>query len=69
MDFVHDPVQINVGDTGTLNANKNITQNIMVMSEFEKEKELFRLLQEEVFGENRNIRFFPLLMCSLADSY
>ena len=48
MDFVHDPVQINVGDTGTLNANKNITQNIMVMSEFEKEKELFRLLQEEV---------------------
>ena len=43
---MHNPIQINVGDNDSLNANKNITQNIIVVSEHDKEKKLMELLDE-----------------------
>lgn len=43
---MHNPIQINVGDNDSLNANKNITQHIIVVSEYEKEKKLLELLDE-----------------------
>ena len=32
-DFLSDPIQINVGDVDQLNANKDITQNIIMVDE------------------------------------
>ena len=47
-DFLNDPVQINVGDVNVLNANKDITQNIIMLSEDEKIDKLKEILSELV---------------------
>ena len=47
-DFLTNPVQINIGDQDSLNANKAITQHIMIMREFEKEDRLSELLMSKV---------------------
>lgn len=47
-DFLNNPVQINIGDQDSLNANKAITQHIMIMRGFEKEERLFELLMSKV---------------------
>ncbi|KAL9181111.1 hypothetical protein ACHAXT_009916 [Thalassiosira profunda] len=43
-DFLQDPVQINVGEINSLNANKDITQNIIMCSEGEKLDKLKEIL-------------------------
>ena len=61
-EFLRNPIQINIGDSGVLNANKAIYQHIMVMKEHEKTDQLMILLKklhttsnygeaEEVFEE------------------
>lgn len=45
-DFLNSPVQINVGDNAILNANKDITQHIEVLKEFEKEAALLKILEQ-----------------------
>lgn len=47
-DFLNNPVQINIGDQDSLNANKAITQHIMIMREFEKDERLSALLMSKV---------------------
>lgn len=47
-DFLTNPVQINIGDQDSLNANKAITQHIMIMREFEKDGRLMDLLMGKV---------------------
>ena len=44
-DFLKNPIQLNIGEQGVLNANKSITQNIKFLSKsYEREQELFNLL-------------------------
>ena len=43
-DFVRDPVMLQIGDTGRLNANKNITQKLVLVKPFEKEDKMFDIL-------------------------
>ena len=50
-DFLKDPVQVNVGDVDSLNANKDITQNILMISEMEKYDKLVEILKELTGGE------------------
>mmetsp|Transcript_14415 Transcript_14415/g.20635 ORF Transcript_14415/g.20635 Transcript_14415/m.20635 type:complete len:622 (+) Transcript_14415:212-2077(+) len=50
-DFLKDPVQVNVGDVDSLNANKDITQNILMISEMEKYDKLVDILKELTGGE------------------
>jgi len=45
-DFLVDPIQVNVGDVNSLNANKSIKQNIMMCSENEKHDKLTQILKE-----------------------
>lgn len=45
-DFLKDPVQVNVGEVGVLNANKDITQNIHMMGENEKLEKLTGILKD-----------------------
>jgi len=47
-EFLNNPVQINIGDQDSLNANKAITQHIMIMRGFEKEERLLDLLMSKV---------------------
>lgn len=47
-DFLTDPVQINVGEINQLNANKDITQNIIMCSEGDKTEKLKEILTELV---------------------
>ena len=44
-EFLHKPVQINIGDSDTLNANKAIKQHILCLKEFEKPEALMSLLE------------------------
>lgn len=46
MDFLDNPVQINIGEQGVLNANKAIKQEFILTKEFNKEGELFDLLEK-----------------------
>lgn len=46
VDFLKDPVRVNVGDADQLNANTSITQNVKVISEYDKPSELVNLLEE-----------------------
>jgi ATP-dependent RNA helicase DDX5/DBP2 len=43
-DFVKNAVMVQVGDTNRLNANKAITQNLMLVRSFEKREKLMELL-------------------------
>ena len=45
-EFLRNPVQINIGDSGVLNANKAIAQHIMVIKEHEKTDQLIILLKK-----------------------
>ena len=45
-DFLKDPIQVNVGDVNSLNANKDITQHIHMISEDEKFDKLSEILKE-----------------------
>jgi ATP-dependent RNA helicase DDX5/DBP2 len=47
-DFLKDPIQVNVGEVGVLNANKDITQHIHMISENEKHAKLTSILKELV---------------------
>lgn len=47
-DFLNEPVQINVGEVNALNANKDITQNIIMLSEDEKLDKLKEILTKLV---------------------
>lgn len=47
-DFLRDPIQVNVGEADSLNANKDITQNIVMCSENEKFDNLVKILKELV---------------------
>eukprot|EP00584_Thalassiosira_punctigera_P023824 CAMPEP_0172552874 /NCGR_PEP_ID=MMETSP1067-20121228/47243_1 /TAXON_ID=265564 ORGANISM="Thalassiosira punctigera, Strain Tpunct2005C2" /NCGR_SAMPLE_ID=MMETSP1067 /ASSEMBLY_ACC=CAM_ASM_000444 /LENGTH=574 /DNA_ID=CAMNT_0013340945 /DNA_START=46 /DNA_END=1766 /DNA_ORIENTATION=- len=47
-DFLADPIQINVGDINQLNANKDITQNIIMCDEDDKIDKLKEILTELV---------------------
>jgi ATP-dependent RNA helicase DDX5/DBP2 len=44
-EFLDNPVQINIGDSNDLTANKDISQNIIVVNGHEKKTELQSLLQ------------------------
>jgi len=44
-DFLKDPIQVNVGDINSLNANKDIKQHIMMLSENEKRDKLVEILK------------------------
>jgi ATP-dependent RNA helicase DDX5/DBP2 len=49
-DFLKDPIQVNVGEVGVLNANKDIKQHIHMISEndkFDKLKSILKELTEE----------------------
>lgn len=45
-DFLTDPIQVNVGDVNSLNANKDIKQHIIMCSESEKFEKLEKILKE-----------------------
>jgi ATP-dependent RNA helicase DDX5/DBP2 len=45
-DFLTDPIQVNVGEVGVLNANKDIKQHIHMISENEKLEKLTTILKE-----------------------
>ena len=45
-DFLKDPVQVNVGSVNSLNANKDITQHIIMLDETEKFAKLKEIMQE-----------------------
>jgi len=45
-DFLTDPIQVNVGDINSLNANKDIKQNIIMCSEGDKREKLIEILKE-----------------------
>ena len=45
-DFLKDPIQVNVGEVGVLNANKDIKQYIHMISENEKHNKLTEILKE-----------------------
>lgn len=47
-DFLKDPIQVNVGEVGVLNANKDITQHIHMISDGEKYEKLKIILKELV---------------------
>lgn len=54
MEFLHNPMQINIGDTDTLNANKKIVQNIFICKEHEKEDKLFNLMEDKINTLEKN---------------
>lgn len=45
-DFLKDPIQVNVGDVNSLNANKDITQHIHMIGDDEKFDKLAEILKE-----------------------
>lgn len=45
-DFLTDPVQVNVGEVGVLNANKDIKQHIHMISESDKLEKLISILKD-----------------------
>ena len=45
-DFLKDPIQVNVGDVNSLNANKDITQHIHMIGDDEKFDKLASILKE-----------------------
>lgn len=45
-DFLKDPIQVNVGEVGVLNANKDIKQHIHMIGESEKREKLIGILKE-----------------------
>merc|ERR1719446_1267828 len=45
-DFLKDPIQVNVGDVNSLNANKDIKQHIVMCNETEKFEKLEGILKE-----------------------
>ena len=45
-EFLRNPVQISIGDNDVLNANKAITQNIIMTAPYEKHNQLEKLLSE-----------------------
>lgn len=45
-DFLKDPIQVNVGDVNSLNANKDIKQHILMCSESEKFEKLESILKD-----------------------
>ena len=47
-DFLQDPVQVNVGEVNSLNANKDILQHVYVMDDSGKTEKLAQLLKEIV---------------------
>jgi len=47
-DFLKDPIQVNVGDVNSLNANKDIKQHIHMISESEKFEKLESLLKDMI---------------------
>mmetsp|Transcript_10378 Transcript_10378/g.15937 ORF Transcript_10378/g.15937 Transcript_10378/m.15937 type:complete len:598 (+) Transcript_10378:113-1906(+) len=51
-DFLTDPIQVNVGEVGVLNANKDIQQNIHMISEDEKHDMLLKILKDLTGGDN-----------------
>lgn len=52
-EFLSDPVQINIGNQDTLNANKDITQHIMVVKGYMKNDALLDLLEKKInFTDN-----------------
>ena len=44
MEYLNNPIHVNIGDTDSLNANKNIQQNIHVISPLQKQDKLVELL-------------------------
>jgi ATP-dependent RNA helicase DDX5/DBP2 len=44
-EFLSDPVQVNIGDGDSLNANKAITQKIILCQQKDKQRELFKILK------------------------
>jgi ATP-dependent RNA helicase DDX5/DBP2 len=48
-DFLHDPIQVNVGSL-KLSANPNVTQNVVVVDEFEKKNKLYDTLEKIMDG-------------------
>jgi ATP-dependent RNA helicase DDX5/DBP2 len=53
-----DPVQIYIGDQETLNANKDIKQNVMIVKEFLKRDALLDLLEQKI-NPSDNPRALP----------
>ena len=53
-DFLSDPIQINVGDVNVLNANKDITQNIVMCQEDDKIDKLKEILTNLVKSAEEN---------------
>jgi ATP-dependent RNA helicase DDX5/DBP2 len=53
-DFLQNPVQINIGDSSGLNANKAITQNIVLVDEHGKWDALVKTLDDINTNENKN---------------
>jgi len=56
MDFLHDFIQVNIGSLD-LSANHNVAQHVEVMTEFDKRKRLFDLL-EKISAENAKVIIF-----------
>ena len=58
-EFLTNPVQINIGDSDSLNANKSIKQNIRIVKEHEKIRTLMGILENEINSESDNKRQIP----------
>ena len=58
-EFLTDAIQINIGDSGVLNANKAITQHIMCLENYEKEATLIALLNKLNQSKDHNPEHVP----------
>eukprot|EP00547_Thalassionema_nitzschioides_P010671 CAMPEP_0194258256 /NCGR_PEP_ID=MMETSP0158-20130606/40895_1 /TAXON_ID=33649 /ORGANISM="Thalassionema nitzschioides, Strain L26-B" /LENGTH=586 /DNA_ID=CAMNT_0038997603 /DNA_START=67 /DNA_END=1827 /DNA_ORIENTATION=- len=53
-DFLSDPIQVNVGEVGVLNANKDIRQHIHMITEDGKHDQLSKILKELTGEDSEN---------------
>eukprot|EP01083_Nonionella_stella_P163565 538705_1 len=49
-DFLRDPLQVNVGSLET-QANKDVTQNVMVVDKYEKQRRFYTILKDKMNGQ------------------
>lgn len=68
-EFLTDAIQINIGDSDVLNANKAISQHVIVTSEKDKKDELVDLLAKLNTDENKNPDKVPKCIIFVSRKY
>ncbi|BBN01942.1 hypothetical protein MPTK1_2g11450 [Marchantia polymorpha subsp. ruderalis] len=57
------PVQVNIGNTDDLSANKSITQHVEVVSPFEKQRRLEQIFRSQEPGSDMIVFYSTKRMC------